>query len=201
MPAGSYIKPQKEFERMKKYLLTLITTLLFSAIGNAQQIAVNTDLAMDALCAPSLGFELTLAKRSTLSLNGFYANGVYGKEIKCIAIQPEWRFYFSGRPMHQFFVGVGALGTTYDISAYDKRYEGDAIGAGLTFGYVLPLTKNKRLLLDFHAGWGMMFYRQKEYFLGDNYQQYNEDGSVKANATGMYTIPTRIGISLAYVLK
>ena len=47
-----------------KFLLIIATVMLFAAKASAQMVAVNTDVAMDACMAPSLGVELTLGKKS-----------------------------------------------------------------------------------------------------------------------------------------
>ena len=76
-----------------KFLLIIATVMLFAAKASAQMVAVNTDVAMDACMAPSLGVELTLGKKSTLNINGLYAANMLGKDIRIAAIQPEWRVY------------------------------------------------------------------------------------------------------------
>ena len=100
--------------------------------------------------------------------------------------------------MHKLFVGAGAIGAVYKLEHADKEYDGYGAGLGMTFGYVLPL--GKRFNIDFHAGFGVAFYGQKEYFIGDKHD-VNEAGYEIANASGAYIIPTRIGVSISYVLK
>ena len=183
---------------MKK-LLTIICILAVSLTTKAQMIAVNTDVVTDALQAPNLGFEMIVSNKSSISLNALYANKAMGKDIKLVAIQPEYRHYISNRPMHGIFLGFGAIGSRYDISWSGKRYEGDAFGGGLTFGYVWDVTN--RFCVDFHAGFGAVAYRQKEYKLNSNYDDSMENGIIKTNASGYYLIPTRIGISASYIIK
>ena len=165
-------------------------------------VAVNTDVAMDACMAPSLGVELTLGKKSTLNVNGLYAANALGKDIRIAALQPEWRVYISGRPMFHHYVGAIGLLASYKFSHLaDKVYDGDAGGFGLSYGYVWPVTQ--RLLIDFHTSLGLVFYHQKEYFVGDDYDNHytNEDGHPYANAHGSLLMPLRIGISVSYILK
>jgi hypothetical protein len=80
-----------------------------------------------------------------------------------------------------------------------KVYKGIAYGGGITFGYVMNVTK--RLFIDFHAGVAAVGYNRKEYFAGDNYGDYVVGGLNKPNASGYYLMPQRIGISVAYILK
>ena len=176
--------------------------MLFAAKASAQMVAVNTDVAMDACMAPSLGVELTLVKKSTLNINGLYAANMLGKDIRIAAIQPEWRVYISGRPMFHHYVGAIGLLASYKFSHFaDKVYDGDAGGLGLSYGYVWPVTQ--RLLIDFHTSLGLVFYHQKEYFVGDDYDSHylNDEGNPYANAHGSLLMPLRIGISVSYIIK
>ena len=176
--------------------------MLFAAKASAQMVAVNTDVAMDACMAPSLGVELTLGKKSTLNINGLYAANMLGKDICIAAIQPEWRVYISGRPMFHHYVGAIGLLASYKFSHFaDKVYDGDAGGLGLSYGYVWPVTQ--RLLIDFHTSLGLVFYHQKEYFVGDDYDSHylNDEGNPYANAHGSLLMPLRIGISVSYIIK
>ena len=185
-----------------KFLLIIATVILFAAKASAQMVAVNTDVAMDACMAPSLGVELTLGKKSTLNINGLYAANMLGKDIRIAAIQPEWRVYISGRPMFHHYVGAIGLLASYKFSHFaDKVYDGDAGGLGLSYGYVWPVTQ--RLLIDFHTSLGLVFYHQKEYFVGDDYDSHylNDEGNPYANAHGSLLMPLRIGISVSYIIK
>lgn len=168
--------------------------------ASAQMIAVNTDVAMDACMAPSFGVELTMGKKSTLNINGLYAANALGKDVRIAAFQPEWRVYISGRPMFHHYVGAMGFLANYKISKLaDKVYDGDAGGFGLSYGYVLPITQ--RLLVDFHTSLGLVFYHQKEYYVGDRYMHINNEGNEYANARGSLIMPMRIGIAVSYIIK
>ena len=184
---------------MKKTLLALLMAAA-CATARAQMVAVSTDVLMDALQTPSIGGELVVGERTSVGLGLFGSSKPWGKQVKLAGLQPEWRYYFSGRPMHRYFVGVGALGTTYDITWKGKVYDGYAVGLGVTFGYVIALTK--RLNIDLHAGIGIVGYRQKEYFEADSYEQDMDYGApAQANASGYVLLPTRVGVSVTYILK
>lgn len=185
---------------MKRRLLIIVWMALTITVARAQMISANMDALWLATMSPNLGFELVVSERSTISLNGLVMSKPLGKDVKFYGLQPEYRYYFSGRPMYHEFIGVGAVGATYDITWKGKVYDGTAMGAGLTFGYVLPLTR--RLNVDFHAGFGFVYYKQKEYFEGDQYDvDYVIDNAQRANASGLLLLPTRIGVSLTYILR
>ena len=183
-----------------KRLLTAALLALSCLAARAQMVAVSTDVLMDALMIPQVGAELVVGERTSVGLGLFGSSKPWGKQVKLAGLQPEWRYYFSGRPMHRHFVGVGALGTTYDITWKGKVYDGYAVGLGVTFGYVIALTK--RLNIDLHAGIGIVGYWQKEYFEADSYEQDMDYGApAQANASGYVLLPTRVGVSVTYILK
>lgn len=182
---------------MRKYFCVILLMLFCSLRGGAQQLVVGTDVMLDAFQTPNLGAELITGERTSISLNVLGNYKPWGNNMKMVAAQPEFRYWFSGRPIHKWFVGLGALASSYDMEWKDKIYNGSALGFGLTFGYVFNL--NQRLNLDFHAGYGMIAYRQKEYFVNDYYDDYTNSSVV--NAKGYYLLPTRIGISLTYILR
>ena len=185
---------------MKKKLIIIVLTLIASVGAKAQLLAVSTDALHDVLMLPSLGVEMVTGERTTLGLSAFGGYHPWGNQSRMVALQPEFRYFFSGRPMSREFVGIGAVGSLYDITWDGKVYNGEAAGLGITFGYVLSLTH--RLNLDFHAGFGVVVYHQKEYYVGDFYDiDFSKNGSLETNASGYYLMPTRIGISLSYILK
>lgn len=184
---------------MKRLISTLMLTLLCTAKIQAQQLAIGTDVMLDLLQTPNIGTEMVTGERTTIGLNVFGNYKPWGQDMKMIGIQPELRYWFGGRPMHKHFVGVGAIGASYDIFWKGKFYDGTAYGAGLTFGYVYNITN--RLNIDAHAGFGIIGYKHKEYYEYDNYNDFTQDGAIKTNATGYYLLPTRIGVSITYILK
>lgn len=186
-------------ERMKKTLIVILLTAALLPL-HAQKVAVGTNVLMDALMIPNLGAEVVVGERSVVGLHGFGTYHPWGQDVRLLGVQPEYRYFFSGRPMNSFFVGVSALALSYDITWSSKVYDGIAIGGGLTFGYVMPLSH--RANLEFYSGFGAFFYNRKEYYKGDFYDtDYSIEGQLRPNAQGYYLLPTRIGVSLTYILK
>ena len=186
-------------ETMKKLLVVFLLIAVLLPL-QAQKVAVGTNVLMDALMIPNMGVEVVVGERSVVGVHGFGCYRPWGKDVRLLGVQPEYRYFFSGRPMNSFFVGVGGLALSYDITWSGKVYDGSAAGAGLTFGYVMPLSH--RANLEFYSGFGAILYRQKEYFKGDFYDaDYSTGGQLHTNATGYTLLPTRIGISLTYILK
>lgn len=184
---------------MKRCILSL-TMGLIAVLVKAQMIAVNTDVTQLALQTYNLGAEMTIGNRSTLGLSFFTNNQPYWhKELKATGVQPEYRYYFSGRPMYHHFVGVSALAVDYDMKWGSVRYDGFAAGAGLTFGYVVSLSN--RLTLDAHAGVGLVMFHQKK--THDTLPELETTaGTVAAHGyTGYQLMPTKIGITLSYIIR
>lgn len=173
--------------RLKLIMIGLLMAFL-PIKASAQLLAVSTDLVGLLTQTYNAGVELTVSNRSTLgvSILGNYHPWVL-KSMRAIAVQPEWRYYFSGRPMMRHFIGVCGLLGNCDMEWKDEHYIGDVAGAGVTFGYVMPLSE--RLNIDFHAGLGLMFYHRKD--------KESVDDIISDNAI----LPLKFGVSLSYILK
>ncbi|MCM1078713.1 MAG: DUF3575 domain-containing protein [Bacteroidales bacterium] len=178
---------------MRRDLFTIISALFFAHASWAQTLAVSTDLLMDGLQTPSLGFELATGNSTSVSLNVMGNYKPWGADMKMVAVQPELRYYLSRRTMARHFVGVCIPFGTYRITGSEKVYDGYGAGIGVTFGYVISLSR--RWNIDLHAGVQNFFYQQKEYAKDEIPENINTH-----NATGSYFLPTRIGVSIAYIL-
>ena len=165
---------------------------------HAQQLAVKTTGLMLAAMAPNIGCEFVVGERSSIDISAFGAVNIYGNKAKMIGLLPEYRYWFNGRPMTREFVGIAALGVSYDITWGDRIYQGDAAGAGITFGYALNL--NRRLNVEFYGGFGAVYFKQKQYYKNDNIEDYT-DGTAQANANGYKLLPIKIGVSISYIFK
>ena len=195
----TFLRTKTYIELLRRLLVALV---LFTvcASAKAQLFVVSTEATSDLLMAPNLGLEIVTGNRSSVGVSALYSSGLLGKKFKIAAIQPEYRYWFSGRPINKWFVGAGGIGALFDVKYKGKVYDGYGFGAGITYGYVWNVTE--RLSIDFHSGFGVFFYTRKEYFEQDNYDvDYTENGVQRANATGYYLLPTRIGVSVSYILK
>lgn len=186
---------------MKLRILYLIFCigLLFPVVGKAQLLAVKTDAFKLAVMTPNLGLEVVSSDKTSLGVDLFGNYKPWGKDMKMLCVQPELRYWFNGRPMVREYIGLSALGATYDITWGKHIYQGEALGLGLTFGYVLDIAK--RWNIEFYGGFGPVFYSQKQYYVGDNYEDYETEGISEDNAKGYSLLPTKLGISISYILK
>lgn len=179
-------------------LKVLILMLMLTAAGvqvHAQLLAASTDVAWDALTAPNLAMELGIGERSTVLLSGMYSSKIMGNKLHAFVLQPEYRYYIGGRPMNHEFIGLGGIFSAYDAKWSSHIYRGEAFGIGLTFGYVISIAQ--RLVVDLHAGCGFIRYSHREFYEGDHYEFFSQE----KNSKGWWILPTRLGLSLCYILK
>ena len=78
---------------------------------------------MLAAMAPNIGCEFVVGERSSIDISAFGAVNIYGNKAKMIGLLPEYRYWFNGRPMTREFVGIAALGVSYDITWGDRIYQ------------------------------------------------------------------------------
>ncbi|MCM1108660.1 MAG: DUF3575 domain-containing protein [Clostridium sp.] len=181
---------------MKRFLFLLTTMLcLGSSALRAQLLAVKTDALMDVLMVPNLNGELVVGERSSINASVFGSYKVYGKDIKMIGLMPEYRFWFNGRPMTREFVGLAVIGVNYDLTWGKQVYDGNAIGAGLTFGYSFNLSSHWNL--ECYGSVGAIYYDQRHYYTGDR----DEYLGVRNNSCGYAVIPFKLGVSFSYIIK
>ena len=188
---------------LRKSLSGIFLPLLLLCAGQkeagAQQVAVKTNVLMWAAMTPNLGFEIVTGEHTSVDLGAFGHYMPYGVDSRIIGLQPEFRYWFNGRPMIREFIGVGALMTIYDINWKDNVYDGDAVGLGLTAGYVFSL--GKRWNLELSGSFGLMYFYQKQYHINDNYDDYFVDEAVRTNAQGYKMFPVDLGVTFTYIIK
>ena len=179
MPAARRLLP---FTASTRRLLSLLVGCAAALPLPAQKLAAGVDALWLATGMANIGAEMTVGRASTLSL---YFMGIshpwVNTDMKGIALQPEWRYYLSGRPMYHHFIGIGAITGTYNFKFNNKLYNGSAAGLGLTFGYVLPLSA--RLNIDLHAGYGLIHAQDRE------------------RGKHNYMLPTRMGVTVSYIFR
>ena len=190
------------FGKRDTMILALLLVLLLPVPAAAQRMAVKTNIPSLALGTPDLGFELVVGEHISLSLsasgtyNPYWRDKSAGEDVNTsfLLVQPEVRYWFNGRPLTRFFAGVNTLAASYDFPYRQVIHKGNAAGAGLTFGYVLNLTK--RLDIEFSSGAGMVFYWGKR----AGSEAFDLEDSLP-DTRGCKLMPTRLGISLVYVFK
>lgn len=195
---------------MTKTLISLLLALFFTSSASAQdRVALKTNLIYGAVAqTPNLGLEIGLGRRTTLNLSGGYnpwnldGSARDNKKLVHWVVQPEFRYFLKERFSGSYF-GFHALYSNYNVSRHslpmffgngsaDYRFQGSAVGAGLSYGYQLPIAK--RWNLEFTLGLG---------YLRLNYDKYDcqkcgqKIGTYKKDYFG----PTNAGISLIFLIN
>ena len=116
-----------------------------------------------------------------------------------MSVQPQFRYWFSGRPFNREYIGVSALYSTYDMTLSSRVYKGSAGGLGLTAGYVMTL--NKRCALEFSGGLSLIFYNQKRYGASDSFSGSYEGGDDWAISKGCDFLPSNLGVTFIYIIR
>ena len=199
---------------LKGLCLSVLLCLLVLPQAKAQQIAVKTNALMWLATMPNIGCEFVTGERSTIDVTLATSTSIIGKKAKTLVCQPEYRYWFNGRPMTREYVGLGIIGATYNITWGEKIFEGDAGGLGLTLGYVLNFANinkegkfkklhelSKRLNIEFTGGCGFVFFQQRQYYVNDSFDDYTGTGAIQANAKGYKILPLKLGVSVTWILK
>ena len=191
----------------KYFLLIIICVTAFCvsrAEAVAQQLGVKANALMWTAATPNAGMEIVVGERSSIDLSVFckprYSAGSNVLlNARVVGFQPEYRYWFNGRPMTREFVGVTSLLADYYLVHKDYVYDGNAISLGIVGGYSFILGPRGRFELC--GGFSFLGFLQKRYHKNDNYDDYFVGESVKANSWGYKLFPAKLGVSFTYIIK
>lgn len=181
--------------------------LLISAISfksNAQEMVLKTNLPYLLTTTPNVGFEYAFRDNMSVELTGGFNPFKFGedKRIKHWVVWPELR-YWTYESLNGHFFGLHGVGGAFNVSGWDlgidklsqlkdNRYQGTAIGAGVSYGYVWKL--DIQWALELTAGLGIARFEYDSYTLsGDGFHI----GHGKKNYIG----PTKGAFSLVYTIR
>ncbi len=114
-------------------------------------------------------------------------------------VQPEVRYWFCQR-FEKHFVGVHAIYGQYNIGQVNfltntfvnHVYKGSAVGAGVSWGYHMPL--GRRWAMEFSLGAGYLYLRHDKYICQDC-------DELLGKRAKHYFGPTKAAISLVWMIK
>lgn len=189
-------------------LLLLLFSFTFSGKAKAQDLAIKTNLLSDATATVSLGAEIGLSPKWTFELYGQYNPWTMPNDMlwRQGMVYPEFKFWFCDRFMRHF-LGIHALGGIYNIgnipndvkignmdlsTLSDYRYEGWAVGAGISYGYALPLGNHWNLEFEIGAGY--------VYTESDKFECVECGKKLSKDVPYHYVGPTKAAVSLVYLL-
>ena len=170
--------------------------------ASAQKVAVKTNALYWATMSPNISAEVGLAPHWTLEvgggLNPFTLKN--NRKWKHYQWQGEARYWICER-FYRHFIGIHAGGGELNIArtafpwpriSSDKRYEGWAVKAGVSYGYSFVL--GGRWNMEATVGFGVIH---------ADYDRYGcmSCADLDGHFTKTFLAPTQVGISLIYMIR
>lgn len=196
--------------------LIIFFLLLFSGISvSAQRIGVKTNALYLATSTPNIGLEYAFSDRFSLELEGGYnpwtLDSDRNMKAKHFLVSPEVRYWFC-EAFNGHFIGINANYTLFNLSGVDvpavffpsarsamvledlknRRSEGWAAGAGLTYGCVWPIARRWNLECTVGLGYWYTDYDKFESRKCGLFQEHVSHGAFG---------PTALGISFIYLIR
>lgn len=156
-------------------------------------IALKTNIAYDAIAIANLAVEVQCSKHISVELPISVSLWDLKQEkgIRTVLLQPEVRWWMKEAGKGHFFGAHAHIGW-FNVKWDDNRYQDTGrplLGAGLSYGYLLPISKHWGAEFTLGAGYANMKYNT--YYNIDNGAQIDTESR---NYWGI----TRVGLSLSY---
>ncbi|WP_373873741.1 DUF3575 domain-containing protein [Bacteroides uniformis] len=157
-------------------------------------MALKTNVPFDAIGALNLGYEVQVHRKMTLDIPLTWSLWDAEREhaLRIAALQPELRWWTGSEVGSGHFFGLHAHMAWFNLKWEENRYQDNGrplLGAGLSYGYKLPLGEHWGAEFNLGLGYANMKY--------DTY--YNIDNGAKLNTrVRHYWGITRLGASLIY---
>ena len=203
-PVTTYYYYEKEGDVTKANPRSSMTLLPEGAVYSdyKPKAALKTNSLMWATTTPNIGLEFSLGRKWTLDLAYAYNPWHWddGSSYRFWLVQPEVRYWFCNR-FEKHFIGLHGIYGQFNMGKFDRpfpdtfqehRYKGYGYGAGLAYGYHLPIAKRWALEFTVGAGWVHLDY--------DKYRCGACDEHEGRKSTD-YFGPTKAGINLIFFIK
>lgn len=188
-----------------KYTLILAVILHFTANGYSQNIGLKTNTLYWATATPNIGAEISVGRKLTLDLTGGYNPWELGnnKKFKHWIAQSELRYWYC-ETFEGHFLGIHTQGGEFNIGrinlpglvfgsgSENYRYQGFFVGGGISYGYQWILSPRWNLEANIGIGYNYIKY--------DKFEPCN-CGEQLENKSSNYFGPTKIGLSIIYLIK
>ena len=191
---------------VKKFLGAILMLIsVYTCTAHAQNASVKTNLLYDAFANVNVGAEVKLAPRWSLDASADFNDWtIHERKWKHWFVQPEARYWFCDA-FAKHFIGFHGIGGQYNVGKIkglpnflgsdfsklaNERYQGWGIGAGIAYGYALPLSQHWNM--EFEIGVGYVFL---------DYDIYECAGCGKKTGEKKhhYVGPTKAAINLVYI--
>lgn len=165
-----------------------------ASVSSGRYMALKTNVAYDAIGVLNLDYEVQVHSRMTVDIPVMWSlwDAKPDKALRIAAIQPELRWWMGQETGKGHFFGLHAHVGWYNLKWNDRRYQDTGrplVGAGLSYGYKLPLSEHWGA--EFTVGFGYANMKYDTYYNIDNGAQI--DTRVRH-----YWGPTKVGASLVY---
>lgn len=178
---------------LKRLIPLLSAVFIVTSPSHAQRAMLKSNALYWGTLSPNIGTELRLSRHFTLNIEAAVNPFSIGDtKLHAASIAPEARYWLSARPQAGHFVGLMALGGIYNVKFSGAVHNGDAIGAGVTYGYSFVL--GRRWSLEATVGAGLLHVREKKY-------KDTEVPPTDANNTRNLLAPLKAGVTFVYILK
>ena len=183
--------------------VVLVTT--FVGVCRGQNVSVKTNLLYDATANANIGVEMKVAPKWSVEVSGDFNDWTIKEhKWKHWFVQPEGRYWFCDA-FAKHFIGFHAIGGQYNVGNIkngisflgtdfsklsDHRYQGWGIGAGVAYGYALPLSRHWNM--EFEIGFGYVYLKY------DIFECKNCGRKMGRNDHN-YVGPTKAAVNLVYV--
>lgn len=181
-------------------ILKALSTGLFIALSFlcaqdavAQRIALKTNTIDWAILSPNLAVEARLSRRVSLQLAlaaDPFKFPVFDTKWTNYRVEPELRYWFN-RPMARHFIALSATAAAFNFRHATRHFEGDALAAGISYGYALVLSNHWNMEAEFGVGVAHV-------------SAYNYKGDEKPKMktfSKAVPVPVRLGLSFSYIFK
>lgn len=158
------------------------------------RFALKNNILYDAALLPNLEIEWRINEKWSVAIEGdvaWWRNKQKHKYYDLAMVSAEGRRWFAvKKPWHGFYAGVFAGGGKYDLENGGKGYYGEGAMAGVSAGYMFPISR----CLSFEAciGAGYMRTQYKEYIPVDGHYIYQRTKSLN------YFGPLKLKFAIAW---
>ena len=191
----------KKFHLVTKCVFTLC--LLGATYKAHAQVSLKNNLLYDAALTPNASVEVRVKPKWTVALNAGFSPFKIGESStrrwRHLLVMPEARYWFCEAYSHHF-LSVNAVYSHYNIAKLDlplysskhNRYQGDFVGAGISYGYAIPIGRNNHWNIELEAGVDVAYTWYDKY-------ECEHCGSKLGSDDKVFLLP-KLAVNLAWVL-
>lgn len=188
-----------QLSRFKSWRLrafyAVVAVLALAPMGvKAQRLALKTNALDYVILEPNLAFEARLSRTVSIQL-GVGAcpvtKSLGDMKFTNFKIEPELRYWFN-RPMARHFMALSLGAYDYSLRWKDTYFNGDAVSAGLSYGYALVLGKHWNM--EAEVGVGIATVQAKKYHEGEPMPR-------NCNYSKVVPVPVRLALNFSYIFE